>query len=142
MFARLTLFVPIHTKSKPTTIIRSRLLRWQRGEFEGLCTELHECEEAFAKRIVELGPMDDETREKKVYKQVDVGEVSRARQTAMPSAPFSGDGEVLLERLAVKVDDVIPGPQRRLVHAALAIRVGVLEHAPFRAHMHAPRMQM
>ena len=69
---------------------------------------------AFAKRKVNLGPMDDETRERKVYEQVDVGEVSRARQTAMPSAPFSGNYEQILDLFPPKPanePDAVPPPQ-------------------------------
>ena len=45
MFARVVMFVPIKTRSKPTTIIRGRLLRWQKGEFAGLHDELKEYED-------------------------------------------------------------------------------------------------
>jgi hypothetical protein len=50
MFARVVMFVPIKTVSKPTTIIRGRLLRWQKGEFSGSHAELKEHEGAFFKR--------------------------------------------------------------------------------------------
>ena len=58
--------------------------------------------------------MDDETRERKVCKQVDVGGVSRARQTAMPPAPFSGSYQQLLDLFPPKPADepaAVPPPQ-------------------------------
>ena len=89
MFARAMLYVPLFGKSRMDSVVKSRLRRWENGEYASLFEDLAEYEAAFARREANFRS-DEAEREKRVERKVAEGEISKALQAAMPSAPFSG----------------------------------------------------
>ena len=82
-------------KKKVTAIILKRLEKWERGEFQDLLTDLFVADEWSEQRSSTSHVSFEEGRGRRVSEKIAVGELSKAIQTQMSPAPYTGDMDKL-----------------------------------------------
>ena len=97
LFARLILFSPPGLRGQLNhKLVSNRLHSWSEGNFEFLMSDLKDYDDSISSRDKQKPRDTEKFRNFRVLNRVKVGELSKGLQSAMPSTPFAGPVQELI----------------------------------------------